>query len=327
MKSVDQINFQPLENYTHASSMALKKVIKNLRSMLIIASAFLLALLSLAFGARPSDLHLLPIFVVIYFIGKEASNLQDSMWLDFTLANGWTLDLNDVGDTFVPKSLAVIGQDHKTSPIVVAEINNKIWHILEHQYSEGSGRSRRDYVHTIVRVKLPKILPYIALDSKKNSGGLRVFPHATHKVKLEGDFNDYFTLHFQNGASSDVLSIISPDVMQTLIDSSQQEDIEIIDDNIYFIGVKDRRDSSQLKALLQSAEKVLTEIDHRLKSLQYKHGIVASTGQIRYSISESNVQYNQGYTPALRLILTIIFVLLMLVLAVMTVLGPALGII
>lgn len=69
----------------------------------------------------------------------------------------------------------------------------------------------------------------------------------SQKHSLEGNFDKHFTTYFPKFYSIDALSIISPEVMQTLI-TADEFDIEIHRDTLYLFGA------------LQSPERVKTMI-------------------------------------------------------------------
>lgn len=92
----------------------------------------------------------------------------------------------------------------------------------------------------IAQVKLPRKVPHIVLDSVKNTtsassedtlglGGL----YENQVDSLEGGFDEYFTLYAPSGYGRDVRYIFTPDVMELLVNTAQQYDIELIDDTLH----------------------------------------------------------------------------------------------
>jgi hypothetical protein len=80
------------------------------------------------------------------------------------------------------------------------------------------------------------------------------------RLNLEGDFNDYFSLQIEKGQEIDALSVITPDVMQKLVDYNQAEDIEILATNLYFMCGHDRRDYQHMQSFLQSITELSVQI-------------------------------------------------------------------
>lgn len=118
-------------------------------------------------------------------------------------------------------------------------------------------------------VNLPKNLPHIYLDGHKTDRvlGARFSISRGNKVSLEGDFDKHFQLYAPEGYTQLALSIISPDVMQTLIDTAADYDIEIKGSRLHIISRQRIFDRIDREAkVLQTGEQVLAEIAHRLQS-------------------------------------------------------------
>ena len=111
--------------------------------------------------------------------------------------------------------------------------------IGNYTYATGSGRSRQVHYWGYVHIRLPRKLPHMLLDSKKNNflgGVLSSLPtslESDQTMRLEGDFNDFFSLYAPKGYERDALYVFSPDVMAALIDHGNQYDIEVIDDTLF----------------------------------------------------------------------------------------------
>lgn len=304
MQTIADVNYSPLTNYNQAFGLGVKSMIKNKHYLLLLGLG-LLVLVGTIVAKHGIGWGIF--IVAAEFIGfsvLEMQKAQKAMWVDFAAVNGWPVVTSGLTGNYVPLSLSYQGHSKNCSPVVEATIDNTKWHIFEYNYTVGSGRNSHTYYFTVVQVKLAKKLPYIALDSKKNTSGLRNYPEGTQKVSLEGDFDKYFTLMSQVGANIDVLSIITPDVMQTLIDCEQQQDIEIIDDNAYFIAANDQRNARSLQLLMVSVDKLLEELQHRVSSLSYDSTQVFNVnGKTAAAITQSNVVYKSHLSIIVRAIL------------------------
>lgn len=112
-----------------------------------------------------------------------------------------------------------------------AEIGN-------YQFTTGSGKNRTTHDFGYVRIKLPRRLPNMVLDSRSNNyfgllSNLNVSFPSDQKLSLEGDFDKYFTLYAPIEYKTDALYVLTPDVMQALITYAKDYDCEIIDDDFY----------------------------------------------------------------------------------------------
>lgn len=120
-----------------------------------------------------------------------------------------------------------------------------------------------------LEVTLPYTLANFYLDSHKDSK--RKGPAAMYDkgqmLSLEGDFNKYFQLFVPTGSANVALSVLSPDVMHTLVTSVQRFDVELSGNYLRIITLEK---TSKLTGgpLLTAAEAVIQELDHRAKSWQ-----------------------------------------------------------
>ncbi len=124
-----------------------------------------------------------------------------------------------------------------------------------------------------IDITLDKHLPHIYLDSHADSrmSGPRFYFPKKYKASLEGNFDKYSQLYAADGSKQLALSIISPDVMQSLIDASRHYDVEIRGQHLRLISQKRvfKKPKAE-QAILDAAQVILAEIDHRLKSWKDK---------------------------------------------------------
>ena len=145
--------------------------------------------------------------------------------------------------------------------------NQNVSEIGNIEFTIGSGKSQETYHYSYARLKLPRKLPHILLDSRKNDGflGLKKIPFLelenNQKMQLEGDFNDYFTLYVPAGYEQDALYVFTPDVMQLMVDTGARFDAEIVDDDLYIFQPKhiEFRDGTQIEEIMTLAEKMHPE--------------------------------------------------------------------
>lgn len=115
--------------------------------------------------------------------------------------------------------------------------------VMNYQYTTGSGRYRQDHFFGVIEVKLPRRLPNMVLDARKNNFfGFSNLPSGLkrdQRLSLEGDFDKYFTLYCPKEYARDALYIFTPDLMTKFIDYGATFDAEVIDDRlfVYYAGV------------------------------------------------------------------------------------------
>lgn len=195
---------------------------------------------------------------------------QNKIWRGFADTNGWPVTpSSEAAVDIVPPSLLSAGRGRLLSDIVQTKINNTPCDIYMYEFRVGSGKSTRTFYCTVTRANLPKEFPHFILDSKRTKV-VRDFSDATSKVELEGHFHKYFSLRYPPDTHIDVLSVITPDVMQTLIDSNANQDIEVCGPFVYFMVHSDHRDPDDLPTLLNSVQKLLNEFLHKAKTINYR---------------------------------------------------------
>jgi hypothetical protein len=171
--------------------------------------------------------------------------------------------------TLLPPAVSKIGHSKVMSEIVTAQFNNVTCNLFSYKYVVGYGKYATTYNLTVGRAQLAKVLPHIILDGNKNDENfIRNTPNLEH-LKLEGDFDKYFSLYLTKGEEIDVLSIITPDVMQVLIDSEEKQDIEIAGSSLYFATAYEAREPIPLRSLFQSITVLYDQINHRVNTLNY----------------------------------------------------------
>ena len=89
-----------------------------------------------------------------------------------------------------------------------------------------------------VRIQLERQMPHILLDALRNnmrSGetSLPVEIRSSQKMRLEGNFNDFFTLYVPQGYERDALHVFTPDLMAVFIEILALNDAEIVDDQLF----------------------------------------------------------------------------------------------
>lgn len=119
----------------------------------------------------------------------------------------------------------------------------RLLEVGRYEYTIGSGKHQQTYRWWYTGLRVPRNVPHMVLDSKRNDttlmGKLAVstlpvlIPHS-QRISLEGDFDTYFTLYAPKQYAVDARYIFTPDVMATLIDLSSGFDVELIDDMVFF---------------------------------------------------------------------------------------------
>jgi len=277
MSDLATINYQPLANMQRAFAVVFKRSLQeSAGKAMLVLSAGVLPILGLIFGSGVGGL-ILGVMVYFAFLYNRDQKYEKSLWIDFAQVNGWTIDSTTPVEELIPPSMQ-FGHSRKFSPIIQAQLDQFNCQLFSYNTTVGGGKSSRTYSYAVVRLQLPTSLPHMLLLSQKGTAVLGRDLANRQDVQLEGNFNDYFKLQIEQGQQIDALTVITPDVMQTLVQSNQQEDIEVLGDELYFImGLsfgQDNPDLSRVQYLVRSAVALSTQV---FQSLSLERGPAAAT--------------------------------------------------
>ncbi|HSW36927.1 MAG TPA: hypothetical protein VLG37_01000 [Candidatus Saccharimonadales bacterium] len=120
-----------------------------------------------------------------------------------------------------------------------------------------------------IDIILPTTLPHIYLDAQRRQGfkGPRSFLQKSQKLQLEGDFNNYFKAYVVPGFDVLALSILTPDVLQTLIKEADGIDVEIEGNHLRLISnTRIGRYEDKKQLMIGEARRIVEEVEHKLQS-------------------------------------------------------------
>ncbi len=326
---IDEVDFSPLNNLSKARLIvnAYIYVFKNRNLYLGVGIFVLLGVINYAL----IELEIIDIknnflaFIIIFgtflfnaYVIDSYTDLRKKYWYEFARINGWSRGV--YSKKFIPPSIFHVGVNRGVFDF---SIKAEEWVIIPYQYETSHSRNSRKIVNTILYSELPKHLPYIAIDSVKNSGGLMQAPRGFETIELEGDMNKHFIVSVQKGLYTDALSILSPDVMAVLITHFKEFDVEIVDNALYVLATNDQRTDERMKNMLIAGEKLRKELLHRIRTLNFESGKKFEyRGQELEAITKLNAKYRKSYVlelkrtrwqlKAMTLLLFIVFLVLVI---------------
>jgi hypothetical protein len=267
---VDQIDFSPI---TYTSSYDFVSFSKHKKAYLILGTILLFC-----FIIRAPMLVFLIGAITSWYIHAFIKHEKTKMWHRFAEANGWRIAQSGSVLTDIPPSIRHIGNKHTVNDVVAGTVFGAAFRLYDYQYTIGRGKNAKRYTNTIISMDLPADFPHILLDSKSNLGGARRIRADAEQVSLEGNFDDSFTLYVEPKHRTDALSVISPDVMQTILQATKSYDIEIVGHSVYIFAEGDKRNKTYVRDLFIGAERILAELSHRAKSFRHSSEHAATSG-------------------------------------------------
>ena len=272
--TIEEIDYSPLEAMRHASFKIVNKtwhgVLWPVGILVFIIGMWVLIAAQVSF--------VLVFGLVGYFsvVGWLTRKYKANVWLHFAQANNWTTSPESQGESELPPSIN-FGHSHVFSSAINAVFESTNFLMFEYECTTGEGKSSQTHYFTVAKTTLQKNIPHIILRAKRHSADLTGDMENVEKLKLEGNFNDHFQLQIEKGQEVDALIIITPDVMQTLLDYSQSEDIEIIGNNLFFIVRGDKRDVEPVKQLIRSVAELSGQLRENARTFNATLTIISPT--------------------------------------------------
>lgn len=127
------------------------------------------------------------------------------------------------------------------------------------EYVMNYGRSNVTHSFTVAVTEQPKVFPHLFLDSKQN--GASYAYDTSQRLSLEGDFQDYFNLYVPEGEQIDSLTILTPDVMQTLVRGGRPYDIELVGNSVTLVAIGSPYTQRALPALFKFLDAFSKELN------------------------------------------------------------------
>jgi hypothetical protein len=109
-------------------------------------------------------------------------------------------------------------------------------YLWEYQYSYEIDNRKGLYYNRRLQVfatKLPYEVPHLILNSRENSVRPPKHDYYIDKIKLEGNFNQFFELYIPTKHHIDAMQILTPDVMMVLMRYGGYFDFEMVGRNLY----------------------------------------------------------------------------------------------
>jgi hypothetical protein len=158
--------------------------------------------------------------------------------------------------------------------------------IGNYTFVTGSGKNRQTHNFGYIRVALNKALPNMVLDARHNNFlGMTNLPdvfHSSQRLRLEGDFNEYFDLYAPQEYERDALYVFTPDVMQVLIQSGRKYDMEIVDNELFIYQPTfiDLSSEVRLREALTAMTAISTELRDQTKRYSDERVVGAPGAQV-----------------------------------------------
>ncbi|MGB7957548.1 MAG: hypothetical protein WCF77_01740 [Minisyncoccia bacterium] len=196
------------------------------------------ALEILIFLSKPSDprIYLAPFFLPFIGYGIARSKIQHEFMQQFAAANGFSYALKG-SLAGLDGSLFQVGDSRAVADVVSGQFQNEAISLFTYTYVTGYGRSRQAHNYTVYELQFDITLPDMLVENANHSYGESLFNKISGSgkelIKLEGDFDKYFSLNIQKGYEVEALEIFTPDVMAELINKAKALSLEIVNGHLF----------------------------------------------------------------------------------------------
>ena len=154
-----------------------------------------------------------------------------------------------------------------------------------------SSENDKSLIVDFARIQLSRRLPHLYLDGRRNKVGTHPERYDAQKLKLEGDFSQYFTVYAPPHYQVDALQILTPDVMAKLRDFGTNFDFEIVDNYLYIYAPKyTLSDVDKMRAMLTCLKEVADEFDHQAKKYTDARAGNPTIGAAPAAVAESGAR-------------------------------------
>jgi len=168
---------------------------------------------------------------------------------------------------------------------------------FSYSYFIGLGNGARDYQAAVVEIELPQKVPHLVIDSTVESINMdirsSVLPirfSEDQRISLEGSFSRYFAIYSPDTQEINALSILTPDVMETIMQVASRCDIEMINNRLYFYWPSIPQTRDEYEKMFRTVDSIWSEIGKKLSkkatvaqssSTSLSHTIQSNTYQLR----------------------------------------------
>jgi len=189
-------------------------------------------------GLTNYEIYILPLIIPIIGYRIISGRVQHEFMQQFSIHKGFT---------YLPKgnldgldgNLFQIGYNRLVTDVIKGEYKNCPMTLLTYSYVSQNNRYSQTYTYTVFELQFKTKMPNILLQKISDS-----YEESFEKcfdgdiLKLEGDFNKYFTVNVAKGYELEALEVFTPDVMADLIDKAKNFSLEIVNDHLFIYAHK-----------------------------------------------------------------------------------------
>jgi hypothetical protein len=182
--------------------------------------------------------------------------VQDEFMRQFAEVNGYTFSPYGGNSGTLDGTLFRLGNGGSQSvrDVVSGTYFGNPIALFDYSYETGSGKYREAHYYTVFQLQFDTVMPDLLLEKKSFLSSDTLLGQLPEHIKLEGDFNKYFSLSIKKGYEVEALEIFTPDVMEKLEEKCKNFSIEIINSHLFIYDNKTVSTKADLDALYAAAQ-------------------------------------------------------------------------
>jgi len=215
------------------------------------------------------------IAVVIYryasHIVGQRRVLSDRLLL-FATTNGFTYQPYQQIDESPSTLLRLYKRTGTAEHFITGTWSELPFRLFQFQYAfNRQNRQSQAYDESVMvaELTLPRSFPHLVIDARlpDQTGDMSALPivfRASQRIDLEGVFYKHFSVYAADKDKVAALSILTPDVMEVLLEHAPNADIELIENKLFFYWKGHEMIAKDLEDVFTTITAVMTELHRSL---------------------------------------------------------------
>jgi hypothetical protein len=221
-------------------------------------------------GARLTILFLISLPFLQYYFLKQQS--EQAPMKQFAMKHNYIYTPRAENMVDTPSSYLKMGHGQYRDNIITGTNALYSSHMYTFHSTIGENENTERITFTVLEIEYPGYLLNIIIDAGHHPFQITLPEH--YKLELEGNFNSYFSLFIPRGYHLEALQILTPDVMEFIINKAKLLSIEFVNNKLFIYADKELDTNADIEYMYQFADTILTKLTPVISRLSYvKTGI------------------------------------------------------
>jgi hypothetical protein len=214
-------------------------------------------------------INLAPFLIPIGWYSHIQKKIRHEFMQQFAAANGF--QYSQKGTTQgLDGRIFQIGSDRTVIDVITGTFGAYPISLFNYQYTIREGKSSHTFSFTVFELQCDTAMPdlFLKQTDRMFSNIFESLASPGEDIKLEGDFNKYFTLKIAKGYEVEALEVFTPEVMAALIDKARSFSMEIVNNHLFIYAsseIGSKSDMYNMYALAQYFTTTLGPVLSRMK--------------------------------------------------------------